>query len=254
MKLAVSNLAWDVQDNQKVFKLLNDLDINNVEGVLSKIDTWDNLTEEKIQSYSNLLKDNNLGINSLQSLFFNVKCDDISNVEVILNHFQRLINYSKILSVNVLVFGTPSLRKKISGWENHLIEIFTKLDEMLKGTEIYIIIEPNSKVYGGEFFHNLSEITDFILTNKLKNIRTMIDTHNLLLEGDDPITEIENHYSLINHIHISEEKLKPLKDHTFHIKFSNKIKSMGYDKTVTYELNKCDYLQDTLEVFTALYQ
>jgi len=77
MKLAVSNLAWDVQDNQKVFKLLNDLDINNVEGVLSKIDTWDNLTEEKIQSYSNLLKDNNLGINSLQSLFFNVRCDDI---------------------------------------------------------------------------------------------------------------------------------------------------------------------------------
>ena len=254
MKLAISNLAWDVQDNQKVFKLLNDLEINNVEGVLSKIDSWDNLTEEKIQSYSNLLKDNNLGINSLQSLFFNVKCDNISNVEVILNHFQRLINYSKILSVNVLVFGTPSLRKKIDGWENYLIEIFTKLDEMLDGTGIYVIIEPNSKVYGGEFFHNLSEITDFILINKLKNIKTMIDTHNLLLEGDDPITEIENHYSLINHIHISEEKLKPLKDHTFHIKFSNKIKSMGYDKTVTYELNKCDYLQDTLEVFTALYQ
>jgi sugar phosphate isomerase/epimerase len=82
----------------------------------------------------------------------------------------------------------------------------------------------------------------------------MIDTHNLLLEGDDPILEIENHYQLINHIHISEEKLNPIKDRLFHITFSNKIKSMGYDKTVTYELNKCDNLQDTLEVFTSLYQ
>jgi sugar phosphate isomerase/epimerase len=254
MKLAVSNLAWDAQDNQEVFKLLNDLDINNVEGVLSKIDSWDNLTKEKIQYYSDLLKDNNLGINSLQSLFFNVKCDDISNVDVILTHFQRLIDYSKILSVNVLVFGTPSLRKKINEWENYLIEIFTKLDEMLEGTGIYVLIEPNSKVYGGEFFHNLSEITDFILTNKLKNIKTMIDTHNLLLEGYDPVTEIETHYPLINHIHISEEKLKPLTDHSFHIKFSNKIKSMGYNKTVTYELNKCDNLQDTLKVFSTLYQ
>jgi sugar phosphate isomerase/epimerase len=254
MKLAVSNLAWDIQDNQKVFNSLNKLNINNVEGVLSKIDSWENLTEEKIQSYSELLKSNNLGINSLQSLFFNVECDDISNVEIILNHFQRLINYSKILSVNVLVFGTPYLRKKIDGWENYLIEIFTKLDEMLDGTGIYVLIEPNSKIYGGEFFHNLSEITDFILTNALKNIKTMIDTHNLLLEGDDPILEIEKYYSLINHIHISEEKLKPIENYTFHITFSNKIKSMGYDKTVTYELNKCDNLQDTLEVFTSLYQ
>jgi sugar phosphate isomerase/epimerase len=254
MKLAVSNLAWDVQDNQKVFNLLNELGINNVEGVLSKIDSWNNLTEEKIQSYSDLLKSNNLGINSLQSLFFNVECNDISNVEIILNHFQRLINYSKILSVNVLVFGTPSLRKKIDGWENYLIEIFIKLDEMLEGTGICVLIEPNSKVYGGEFFHNLSEITNFILTNNLKNIKTMIDTHNLLLEGDDPILEIENHYELISHIHISEEKLKPIKDHLFHITFSNKIKSMGYNKTLTYELNKCDNLQETLEVFTLLYQ
>jgi hypothetical protein len=78
-----------------------ELSKKNTSKLLSKIDSWDNLTEEKIQSYSNLLKDNNLGINSLQSLFFNVKCDDISNVEVILNHFQRLINYSKILSVKL---------------------------------------------------------------------------------------------------------------------------------------------------------
>ena len=41
MKLSVSNLAWDVQDNQKVFYLLNELGINNVEGVLTKIDNWD---------------------------------------------------------------------------------------------------------------------------------------------------------------------------------------------------------------------
>jgi sugar phosphate isomerase/epimerase len=254
MKLAVSNLSWDFQDNQKVFNSLKELGIGNVEGVLSKIDSWENLTEQKIQSYSDLLKNNNLIINSIQSLFFNLECNDISNEEIILNHFQRLINYSKILSVNTLVFGTPSLRKKIDGWETHLIRIFTKLDEMLDGTGIYLVIEPNSKIYGGEFFNNLSEITEFILTNKLKNIKTMIDTHNILLEGDDPIIEIEKYFFLIYHIHISEEKLNPLINHSFHIKFSNKIKSMGYNKIVTYELNKCDNLHDTLEVFTSLYQ
>jgi sugar phosphate isomerase/epimerase len=254
MKLAVSNLAWDKQDNQKTFDLINELDITYIEGVLSKIDEWDNLNEDRIQSYSNELKSHNISINSIQSLFFNVKCDDISNVEVILDHFQKLINYSKILSVNILVFGTPSLRKKINGWESYLIEVFTKLDSMLIGTGIEVLIEPNSKIYGGDFFHRISEISDFILDNDLKNIKTMIDTHNLILEGDDPINELEKYYHLISHIHISEENLMPISNQLYHTKFSNKIKTIGYNKIITYELKKCDNLRNTLEVFASIYK
>ena len=47
MKLAVSNFAWDIKNSDKMFNHLKSLNINNIEGVLSKIDIWDNLSITK---------------------------------------------------------------------------------------------------------------------------------------------------------------------------------------------------------------
>jgi sugar phosphate isomerase/epimerase len=254
MKLTVSNLAWNVKNSNEMFSYLKSLGINNVEGVLSKIDTWDNLLINKIYDYKFYLDSNNISIPSLQSLFYNVDCQTIFDEIKFISHIEKLIHFSKILSVKVLVFGSPSLRKKIDGWESHLINIFKKIDKLLEGTDIEISIEPNSKIYGGDFFHSISEIVDFITKNNLQNIKTMIDTHNLILEGDDPINYLELYYDYINHIHISENKLKPIEDIKFHLKFSDKIKKLKYDKVITYEVIECDNIYSSIDEFYKIYK
>ena len=113
MKLAVSNFAWDIKNSDKMFNHLKSLNINNIEGVLSKIDIWDNLSITKIYEYKNYLDLNNITIPSLQSLFYNVDCETIFDEIKFISHIEKLIFFSKILSVKVLVFGSPSLRKKI---------------------------------------------------------------------------------------------------------------------------------------------
>jgi len=254
MKLAVSNFAWDIKNSDKMFNHLKSLNINNIEGVLSKIDIWDNLSINKIYKYKNYLDLNDITIPSLQSLFYNVDCETIFDEIKFISHIEKLISFSKILSVKVLVFGSPSLRKKIDGWEPHLIKIFKKIDKLLENTNIELSIEPNSKFYGGDFFNSISEIVNFISKNNLKNIKTMIDTHNLILEGDNPIDDLKLYYDYINHIHISENKLKPIEDINFHLRFSDEIKKLKYNKVITYEVFECDKIYSSIDEFYKIYK
>jgi type VI secretion system protein VasG len=52
----------------------------------------------------------------------------------------------------------------------------------------------------------------------------MIDTHNLILEKNDPIFEIEKYFDYICHVHVSDPKLDIIKDTTFHMEISKKLK------------------------------
>ena len=254
MNLALSNFAWDTQESEETFDTLKKIGVTSIEGVLSKLNSWEELSNNDIIEYKSLLDSQGISISSLQSLFYGVKCDSILDEDIFINHFSKLIEYSKLLSVKVLVFGSPSLRKKSTGWDKLLPSIFKKLDTLLDDTGIQISIEPNSKIYGGEYFFTVHEIIDFITLNGLKNIKTMIDTHNIILEDSDPIKEFENNYEYINHIHISEKNLSPIINSNFHLKFSTRIKELGYNKTITYEVMKCKNIMDSVENFYKIYK
>ncbi len=205
MKLSLSNLAWDIHDDDLVLSILNTNNVNNIEGVLTKIDNWDKLSNDVLIEYKKKLDSNNIKMESIQSIFYNVKCDGINDTEIVYNHIDRLIEICSILDVKVMVFGSPTMRTGMI--DDLLSNTFKRIDDSLNNTGITLVIEPNSKVYGGNYFHNLNEIVDFIKNNNLINIKTMIDTHNLKLEGYDPIIELKKFYDYISHIHISEIKL-----------------------------------------------
>jgi D-psicose/D-tagatose/L-ribulose 3-epimerase len=251
MKLSLSNLAWDTPDNDQILSILNANNVSNIEGVLSKIDDWDKLTNDVLLEYKKKLNFYNIKMESIQSIFYNVKCDGINDTEIVYKHIDRLIEICKILGVKVMVFGSPTMRKGII--DDSLSNIFKRIDESLNNTNITLVIEPNSKVYNGDYFHNIKEIVDFIENNKFINIKTMIDTHNLELEGYDPIIELKKYYDYISHIHISEVKLIPITNPEKHIKLSNELKKIGYDKIITYEVLKCDNIESEINKFVEIY-
>ena len=199
MKLAVSHLAWDIEESEEIFEFLIFNGINNIEGVLTKINNWSNLSENSIYSYENLLNSKSINISSLQSLFYKTNINDLNDEESFINHVKKLIKYGQILSIKTLVFGSPSLRKTPTTTKNKIKYIFKEIDLLLQNTGIELSIEPNSKIYKGDFFHTIPEIIEFIEENELKNIKTMIDTHNLILEKQDPINDLQNYFKYINH-------------------------------------------------------
>jgi sugar phosphate isomerase/epimerase len=82
----------------------------------------------------------------------------------------------------------------------------------------------------------------------------MIDTHNLILEGCNPSEEFIKYKNYINHIHISENGLKPIIDDKFHSEFYNTLKSYEYSKIITYEVNKLEDFDFNIDNFVRIYK
>jgi len=253
MKLSISNFAWNFSENDFAFNILNKHGIKNIEGVLTKINDWKILSVDDVVNFKRIMDSYGVVMESVQSIFYGVKCDGLHDKKIVIPHIERLIGFSKILGVKVLILGSPNLRRKNLEWESELSDTFKTIDSMLENTGIEMSIEPNTKSYGGDYFYTLTQIVDFINMNNLHNIKTMIDTHNLISEGLDPCDEIVRYYQKINHIHISEPNLTPIQNFEFHNKFSEVIKSLKYDKIITYELLKCENFDECVDVFKKIY-
>lgn len=252
MNIAISSLAYDngIDDFLNILKLNK---INFIELVFQKIQPWEKLTNDEITNFSLKLDQYGVKIKSAQSLFFNSGCNNTSDTDSIINHIKKIITLSKPIGINTLVFGSPNLRKKYDGYEKDLELIFKSIDSELNGTDISLVIEPNSKIYGGDYFFNLDEIVKFITDNDLKNVYTMIDTHNLLLENKLPSVDYIKYKNYIKHIHVSEEGLLPYKSNNEHKIFSEILKKNKYDGLITYEVKPHSTLNESINAFLKIY-
>ena len=254
MNLAVSNFAWEFSEIENIGELLNKNNINHVEVVFPKYKSWSDLNGTTINELKSLLNENKLHALSSQSLFYGIDCKSIvTESDKFINHVKTLIEFSKIMGIKTLVFGSPGLRKSNDLLESNLHETFRTIDEMLDGTEITFCIEPNASTYGGDFFYTIKEIVHFLKSFNFKNIFTMCDTHNSWLENKDPNEELKEFKDYIKHIHVSEPKLVPIDNIESHKRVSQTLKEIGYDGIITYELNKCDDLEKTIQDFQFIY-
>lgn len=251
MNLSVSNLAWDHKDFDNVLKILKNQNIKKIEGVLTKINSWDLIDKPQLENIKNKLKSYDIDMESIQSIFYGINIKSLNNKSEILGHIKKLTDYSKILGYKILVFGSPNLRNEFD--YQTIVDVFSEIDKLLIDNDIVMCIEPNSKIYKGDYFHTITEIVGFLNKNNFKNIKTMIDTHNLLLEDEDPIEMMSKYFKHIIHIHVSENGLIPISDQNFHKNFSQKLKSVKYGGIITYELLPCDNLEEQIKQFKKIY-
>lgn len=251
MKLSVSNLSWDYKDSEFFLEKIKNIGFNCIELALTKIHEWDEFDREKTLKIRDSLKKFDLEVCSIQSIFFNSNIYSLDETESILNHLEKIIVISKTLDFDRVVFGSPKLRK-VKNFKS-IENLFKKIDELFDKHNMIFLIEPNSKYYGGDFFFSLSEVVNFIKKNEYKRIRTMVDTHNSFLENLNPIEEIIKYFEYVEHIHISEKGLSPIKDVTFHRKFSDLLIESEYKKIITYELMKSENFVGEIETFYKIY-
>ena len=82
----------------------------------------------------------------------------------------------------------------------------------------------------------------------------MLDTHNIINEGQSP-TEIYNQFRyLILHVHVSENNLSDFIESNEHKKLSNALKSNNYKGIITYEVLPSKNLKFSLEKFKNIYK
>lgn len=225
MKFGITNLSWDKEEDDKMLSLVKEKGFDYIETVFPRI---------------------NYGYYSTQSIFYGLDLYSFEDSKLF-NFLSDIIIECKKFNIKRIVLGSPSLRK---GNKKPLLSILQKVDRMLVGTDLVLCLEPNSSYYGGEYYFTLDEIVSDILD--FNNIKTMIDTHNLILEGLDIFKEYEKYSSFIEHIHISEKDLMEIKNYSLYEDFVIFLKNKEYSKGITYELKKPKNIFCEIEKFINL--
>lgn len=255
MKLGISQLAFDTElEFINSIKHLKQSGISYIEIVLPKIIEWNNINLDVLQNYVDSLSNAGLTCNSTQSITYNTTITSFLNKDFF-HHIVKVIDLCKITKTNTIVLGAPKLRDIYD--ENQLSILFKDLDLLLRNANQILCIEPNCTMYGGKFFTNLGNIVVFLKRNNFTNIKTMIDSHNLLHENLDLVYEYIKYKEYIYHVHISEVGLGLFNQSNAHLELSQCLKKHNYNNLITYEVaNQTDQtkLLNSISQFTNIYK
>ena len=247
MKLGISELAW--QSDTDILDILHGENIRYIEAVIPRHMNWtdDTLTFENYLSY---LRINNINVASTQSITYKSNILSFNDINF-LNHLKLVSSICKNLHINLLVLGAPKLRNNYE--LNLLSNIFNQLDVIARDNQQIILLEPNCKQYGGDYFFTIDEIVKFISYNKFTNIKTMIDTHNIINEHQSPAEMYLRYREYIKHVHVSENNLSSFKNSKYHTDLSNVLHDTNYDGIVIYECINTDTLLGDIKLFSNIY-
>ena len=160
---------------------------------------------------------------------------------IIDKYLDRAFVRAKTLGIQKLVFGSsPSrdLRGEITeeeGYQQITQLIHRSLIPRCKDNNIHLTIEPIAGLYA-DFIKTLDDGMEVVQRVNSPCVTLLADTLHMLYEKDSPET-IGRYFSNIDHVHVSElERGLPIAGFTPQLRLLlEKLKSLGYDKSISFE-------------------
>lgn len=208
MIFGVSNIGWNLNQNKEYFDLMIENGFSYIESVPAKVT-------------------NDVHTQALQSIFYETNIKSFNDTDLCVARIIELINLSKTKNIETIVIGSPKMR---IGNKSKFLSILKEVDQISES--ICICIEPNAKQYGGDYYYSIDEIVDDLYL--FKNIKTMLDTGNAIMENENIFDKFEKYSEYINHIHFSAPYNKPITDYGIYKEFIPFI-SQQYKNKITYE-------------------
>ncbi len=221
MRLAISNIAWDIPEDPIVAKLLGKFGIDAIDVAPGKyFPEPANAKDKSIANVRQWWADQGIEITGMQALLFgttglNVFGDNKSQ-EALLEHMRAVCHIGAGLGAIRLVFGSPKNRDR-SGLSDtqaldQAVNFFRRLGDVAQQHGVIVCLEPNPIRYGANFMTSSEETAHVTTAVGHRAIRMQFDTGALTINGEFPETVLERNARLIGHVHASEPDLMPLGD------------------------------------------
>jgi D-psicose/D-tagatose/L-ribulose 3-epimerase len=219
MRLSVSNIAWDLDEEDAVAGLLSTAGVHQVDLAPGKyLPDPGAAADAEIAAVRRLWRDRGFSIVGLQALLFGTSglnlFDDTQGAM-----FDRLSAICRVggqLGAGALTFGSPRQRDR-SGLDDETanriaINFFRRLGDVAAAHGTAICLEPNPAAYGCNFLTGSGEVAAFVQRLGHPAIRMQLDVGAIAMNGEDPETVIADAAGLIGHVHASEPMLATLGD------------------------------------------
>lgn len=221
MRLAISNLAWDVHEDAAIATLLSSCEVDAIDIIPSKyfpdpIKT----TDSDIASIKNWWSERGIQVTGMQSLLFGTTDLNVFSAPSLqgqmLHYLEAICRIGAGLGAKRLVFGSPKNRNRTGLSDQEAIDqgiyFFRRLGDIASKYGVLICLEANPTCYGANFMINNAETASIVKLIDHAAIRMQIDTGILTINEEDPFAVLQNYSPLIGHIHLSEPNLLPLGD------------------------------------------
>ena len=221
MRLAISNIAWDIAEDTSVAKLLGKFGVDAIDVAPGKyFPDPANAKDEDIANVRRWWAGHEIEITGMQALLFgtvglNVFGDSKSQ-QAMLEHLRAVCRIGAGLGATRLVFGSPKNRDR-SGLSDaqaleQAVSFFRRLGYTAQEHGVIVCLEPNPTQYGANFMTTNAETAHVVAAVGHEAIRMQFDAGALTITGESPEALLECSSRLIGHVHASEPDLVPLGD------------------------------------------
>ena len=221
MRLAISNIAWDISEDASVADLLGKFGVDAVDVAPGKyFPDPANAKDEDIAKVRRWWADHGIEITGMQALLFGTTGLNVfgesKSQEAMLEHLRAVCRIGAGLGATRLVFGSPKNRDR-SGLSDaqaleQAVSFFRRLGNTAQEHGVIVCLEPNPTRYGANFMTTSAETAHVVAAVGHEAIRMQFDTGALMINRESPEAVLECSSRLIGHVHASEPDLVPLGD------------------------------------------
>lgn len=246
MRLAISNIAWDIVEDEAIVTLLHRYGVDAIDVAPGKyFPELANATDEDIALVKNWWFERGVEITGMQALLFGTTglnvFGPLESQDTMLQHLTAVCRIGAGLGAKRVVFGSPKNRDRTGLSDQQAMDVavpfFRRLGDIAQFYGVFICLEPNPTCYGANFMTTSAETAMVVKEIGHAAVRMQLDTGALTVNSEDPILALQDCAHLIGHVHASEPALLPLGDGgTDHAKVVAALKQYLPNHVVTIEM------------------
>ena len=253
MKLSISNIAWNIENNETVYNLMQKYGFTGLEIAPTKIfpeNPYNCLKEAAIWA-ENLKNKYDFCISSMQSIWYGKSQKIFASDEdkqILIDYTKRAIDFAFSIGCKNLVFGCPKNRniEKESDYQI-AIEFFKQIGDYAYSKNTTIGMEANPAIYNTNFINDTKSALELIKNVNSKGFKLNLDI-GTMIQNNENYKELTGYINLINHVHISEPYLIKIEKRELHKHIISVLKNENYDKFISIEMKEQENLQDIEDV------
>jgi sugar phosphate isomerase/epimerase len=255
MRIAFSNLAWDIVDDRSILNLLASAGIRGLELAPAKVfGELIETRESQAKEYRKFAEDAGLEIVAFQAYLFGhpeLKLFDDSSRQAFIDFTKKTIEIAAWCGASRLVYGAPKSRDRLGRDMNECKEIaakaFLEIGEFATGHDVVFCLEPNPPSYNCNFASNAAEAAELVRLVDSSGFRLHLDSACMTLAGDDIADSIDDNDDILAHFHASEPELGDFSAPTIdHETAAQSLKSCDYEGWVSIEMKPPQKAEDDI--------
>ena len=241
LKLAISNIAWDKAQDGELYAFLREQGFCGLEIAPTRVfpeTPYEKCARAKAFAAA-LKKDFGLSVCSMQSIWFGIGQKIFGTEEernFLVSYTKKAVDFARAAGIGNLVFGCPKNRDA-GGRDvtSAAISFFSEIGAYAAANETIIALEPNPPIYGTDFLNTTASAFAFCRAVSCGGLMVNVDLGTVIENGED-LGVISENLALVNHVHISEPYLAPIKKRSLHAALRRVLEDGGYDKFVSVEM------------------